>query len=134
MILTSLLSHSGPLPHSAYGVSAPCYHVFCSQQIDNTGETVRQNITETQLGIPMTVEIDFFDIETCDPIQVWVDSWVRKINQYSQRPFLDITITNSMPTRLATILATSPRLVQRLWAAVALVEAAVEAVLRPVDL
>ncbi|KAF9036917.1 aromatic compound dioxygenase [Hymenopellis radicata] len=39
------------------------------------GEIVRQNITEDQPGIPLEVNIDFFDITTCEPIQVWVDSW-----------------------------------------------------------
>ncbi|KAF8919607.1 aromatic compound dioxygenase [Mucidula mucida] len=39
------------------------------------GEIVRQNITEDQPGIPLEVNIDFFDIATCEPIQVWVDSW-----------------------------------------------------------
>ncbi|KAF8908422.1 aromatic compound dioxygenase [Mucidula mucida] len=38
-------------------------------------EIVRQNITEDQAGVPLEVNIDFFDIATCEPIQVWVDSW-----------------------------------------------------------
>ncbi|KAJ7812097.1 aromatic compound dioxygenase [Mycena olivaceomarginata] len=39
------------------------------------GEIVRQNITENQLGIPLEVSIDFVDISTCEPVQVWVDAW-----------------------------------------------------------
>ncbi|KAJ6551990.1 aromatic compound dioxygenase [Mycena vulgaris] len=39
------------------------------------GEIVRQNITENQLGVPLEVSIDFVDISTCKPVQVWVDAW-----------------------------------------------------------
>lgn len=40
------------------------------------GEMVRQNITEDQAGLPLTVEVDFIDIETCEPVpNVWVDAW-----------------------------------------------------------
>ncbi|KAK0458250.1 aromatic compound dioxygenase [Desarmillaria tabescens] len=39
------------------------------------GEIVRQNITEGQAGIPLEVSVDFIDISTCDPVQVWVDAW-----------------------------------------------------------
>lgn len=31
---------------------------------------VRQNITEGQEGLPLTVEVDFIDIETCEPVPV----------------------------------------------------------------
>ncbi|KAB5589740.1 hypothetical protein CTheo_6814 [Ceratobasidium theobromae] len=40
------------------------------------GEMVRQNITEGQEGLPLTVEVDFIDIETCEPVpNLWVDAW-----------------------------------------------------------
>ncbi|KAK0489943.1 aromatic compound dioxygenase [Armillaria luteobubalina] len=39
------------------------------------GEIVRQNMTEGQAGIPLEVSVDFIDISTCDPVQVWVDAW-----------------------------------------------------------
>ncbi|KAF7327213.1 Aromatic compound dioxygenase [Mycena kentingensis (nom. inval.)] len=39
------------------------------------GEIVRQNITENQGGVPLEVSLDFVDIETCKPVQVWVDAW-----------------------------------------------------------
>ncbi|KAJ7578393.1 aromatic compound dioxygenase [Mycena floridula] len=39
------------------------------------GELVRQNITEDQVGIPLQVLVDFIDISTCRPVQVWVDAW-----------------------------------------------------------
>ncbi|CAE7155620.1 unnamed protein product [Rhizoctonia solani] len=44
------------------------YHVL--------GELVRQNITEGQAGVPLTVEVDFIDIETCEAVpNLWVDAW-----------------------------------------------------------
>ncbi|KAL0564958.1 hypothetical protein V5O48_017078 [Marasmius crinis-equi] len=39
------------------------------------GEIVRQNMTQGQLGIPLEVSVDFFDIDTCEPVQVWIDAW-----------------------------------------------------------
>ncbi|CAE6463145.1 hypothetical protein ACGC1H_002124 [Rhizoctonia solani] len=40
------------------------------------GEMVRQNITEGQAGVPLTVEVDFIDIETCEAVpNLWVDAW-----------------------------------------------------------
>ncbi|KAK0469045.1 aromatic compound dioxygenase [Desarmillaria tabescens] len=39
------------------------------------GEIVRQNMTEGQAGIPLEISADFIDINTCDPVQVWVDAW-----------------------------------------------------------
>ncbi|KAK0228156.1 aromatic compound dioxygenase [Armillaria fumosa] len=38
-------------------------------------EIVRQNMTEGQPGIPLEVSVDFIDIDTCEPVQVWVDAW-----------------------------------------------------------
>ncbi|KAH7332776.1 Intradiol ring-cleavage dioxygenase [Rhizoctonia solani] len=44
------------------------YHVL--------GEMVRQNITDGQAGLPLTVEVDFIDVETCKAVpNVWVDAW-----------------------------------------------------------
>ncbi|CAE6501597.1 unnamed protein product [Rhizoctonia solani] len=40
------------------------------------GELVRQNISEGQAGVPLTVEVDFIDIETCEAVpNLWVDAW-----------------------------------------------------------
>ncbi|KAK0443197.1 aromatic compound dioxygenase [Armillaria borealis] len=39
------------------------------------GEIVRQNITEGQARIPLEISVDFIDISSCDPVQVWVDAW-----------------------------------------------------------
>ncbi|CAE6504085.1 unnamed protein product, partial [Rhizoctonia solani] len=40
------------------------------------GELVRQNMTEGQAGVPLTVEVDFIDIETCEAVpNLWVDAW-----------------------------------------------------------
>ncbi|KAF8684503.1 Aromatic compound dioxygenase [Rhizoctonia solani] len=38
------------------------------------GEMVRQNISEGQAGVPLTVEVDFIDVETCEA-NLWVDAW-----------------------------------------------------------
>ncbi|KAG9121958.1 hypothetical protein FRC07_001858, partial [Ceratobasidium sp. 392] len=40
------------------------------------GELVRQDITQGQAGVPLTVEVDFIDIETCEAVpNLWVDAW-----------------------------------------------------------
>ncbi|GAB1526539.1 hypothetical protein RhiTH_009706 [Rhizoctonia solani] len=40
------------------------------------GEMVRQNISEGQAGVPLTVEVDFIDVETCEAVpNLWVDAW-----------------------------------------------------------
>ncbi|KEP46710.1 dioxygenase [Rhizoctonia solani 123E] len=40
------------------------------------GEMVRQNITDGQAGLPLTLEVDFIDVETCKAVpNVWVDAW-----------------------------------------------------------
>ncbi|OCB86632.1 aromatic compound dioxygenase [Sanghuangporus baumii] len=40
------------------------------------GELVRQNITQSQQGVPMELDVDFIDIDTCEPVSnVWVDGW-----------------------------------------------------------
>jgi protocatechuate 3,4-dioxygenase beta subunit len=41
-----------------------------------TGELIRRNITEGQLGVPIHLDIQFIDINTCDPIpKMIVDIW-----------------------------------------------------------
>ncbi|KAI0430595.1 Intradiol ring-cleavage dioxygenase [Xylaria sp. FL1042] len=40
------------------------------------GEYIRQNITEEEQGVPLTVDIAIFDVDTCDPItNTWVEIW-----------------------------------------------------------
>lgn len=39
------------------------------------GELVRNNVTETQGGIPLTLTMSFTDVETCEPLKLWVDFW-----------------------------------------------------------
>jgi protocatechuate 3,4-dioxygenase beta subunit len=40
------------------------------------GELYRQNVTEDQSGIPVTYNVDFVDVETCEPLaNAWVDYW-----------------------------------------------------------
>ncbi|KAJ5608987.1 hypothetical protein N7528_009554 [Penicillium herquei] len=41
-----------------------------------TGEFVRSNITEEQAGVPMIIDAQFIDVETCEPVEgVWWDVW-----------------------------------------------------------
>ncbi|KAI0452299.1 aromatic compound dioxygenase [Xylaria acuta] len=40
------------------------------------GEYIRQNITEDEQGVPLTLDIAIFDVDTCDPItDAWVEIW-----------------------------------------------------------
>ena len=41
------------------------------------GEYIRSNVTETQQGVPVHVEIQFIDANTCEPVasQQLVDFW-----------------------------------------------------------
>ncbi|KAL1740031.1 Intradiol ring-cleavage dioxygenase [Schizophyllum fasciatum] len=44
------------------------YHVL--------GEIVRQNMTEDQAGVPLEINVDFIDINTCEPLaNYWIDMW-----------------------------------------------------------
>ncbi|KIY52856.1 hypothetical protein FISHEDRAFT_55521 [Fistulina hepatica ATCC 64428] len=43
--------------------------------LNYSGEIIRQNITEDQLGIPFEVSVDFIDVITCESIQAWIDMW-----------------------------------------------------------
>ncbi|RMZ69236.1 GPI anchored dioxygenase [Pyrenophora seminiperda CCB06] len=41
-----------------------------------SGETMRKNCTEGQPGIPMTFELQFIDVNTCEPVPgLWIDVW-----------------------------------------------------------
>lgn len=40
------------------------------------GEQIRSNVREDQVGIPLVIEGQFLDIETCEPLtDVWWDMW-----------------------------------------------------------
>ncbi|GAB7348937.1 hypothetical protein MBLNU459_g7623t1 [Dothideomycetes sp. NU459] len=40
------------------------------------GEFIRKNITESQEGVPMTLEIQVIDVNTCEPVpNVFIDFW-----------------------------------------------------------
>lgn len=40
------------------------------------GELVRNNVTEDQGGVPLTLTMSFTDVETCEPLSgYWVDFW-----------------------------------------------------------
>ncbi|KAJ5760421.1 hypothetical protein N7520_007577 [Penicillium odoratum] len=41
-----------------------------------TGELIRSDITESQPGIPMTINVQFINVETCEPVPgIWWDIW-----------------------------------------------------------
>lgn len=41
-----------------------------------TGELIRSDITEDQPGVPMTIDAQFIDVETCEPVEgIWWDIW-----------------------------------------------------------
>ncbi|RWA08101.1 hypothetical protein EKO27_g7016 [Xylaria grammica] len=40
------------------------------------GEYIRQNIVEEEEGVPLTLDIAIYDVDTCDPISdAWVEIW-----------------------------------------------------------
>lgn len=40
------------------------------------GEYIRKNLTESQAGIPLTIEMQVIDTNTCEPVpQVYLDFW-----------------------------------------------------------
>ncbi|GAP89515.1 putative extracellular dioxygenase [Rosellinia necatrix] len=40
------------------------------------GEYIRQDLTENELGVVLTLDIAVFDVETCDPVtDAWVEIW-----------------------------------------------------------
>lgn len=41
-----------------------------------TGELIRKNVTEGQAGVPLYLEVQYLDINTCEPVpEVYVDIW-----------------------------------------------------------
>ncbi|KAJ5792662.1 uncharacterized protein N7503_008640 [Penicillium pulvis] len=41
-----------------------------------TGELIRSDITEYEPGVPMTIDAQFIDVETCEPVEgIWWDIW-----------------------------------------------------------
>lgn len=41
-----------------------------------SGELVRQNITENEQGVPLILDIQVIDIETCEPVpKVYLEAW-----------------------------------------------------------
>lgn len=44
-----------------------------------SGEYIRKNITETQPGIPLTVDFQVLDTETCEPVTgAYLEIWRKK--------------------------------------------------------
>lgn len=45
---------------------------------DVAGEFIRQNVVEKQQGVPLTLDLAIYDVETCDPIpDTWVQIWCK---------------------------------------------------------
>lgn len=41
-----------------------------------SGELVRQNITEGQAGVPLTLDVQIIDVNTCEPVpQAYLEIW-----------------------------------------------------------
>ncbi|RAH77188.1 aromatic compound dioxygenase [Aspergillus japonicus CBS 114.51] len=41
-----------------------------------TGEKVRRNVVEDQVGVPLTLDLQVVDIDTCNPVSdVWLEIW-----------------------------------------------------------
>ncbi|CAE6463185.1 unnamed protein product [Rhizoctonia solani] len=72
------------------------YHVL--------GEMVRQNITDGQAGLPLTVEVDFIDVETCKAVpNLWVDAWhCNSTGYYSGAPPYMTVSGSALPTGMAS--------------------------------
>jgi hypothetical protein len=41
-----------------------------------TGESIRKNVVEDQTGVSLYLEVQYLDINTCEPVEgIWVDIW-----------------------------------------------------------
>lgn len=67
---------------------------------------LRSNITEDRAGVPLTLDIQVVDVETCLPLACYVDLWVRR------RPCL-LSSCLSSPARRKLILARLPTAARR---------------------
>lgn len=48
--------------------------------IDVAGEKIRQDITDGEQGVPLTLDLDVFDSETCEPLKdIYVEIWSKTV-------------------------------------------------------
>lgn len=46
--------------------------------VDVAGEYIRRDVTEEEKGIPLTLDLGVYDIETCEPVtDTWVEIWCK---------------------------------------------------------
>lgn len=43
--------------------------LFTDANLDIEGEYIRSKLIEDQEGVPLTVDLQFIDVETCDPVR-----------------------------------------------------------------
>jgi len=60
-------------------VSAPARFevvVYTNISQDVTGELIRKNVVEDQPGVPLFLDVQLIDTNTCEPVpQVYIDLW-----------------------------------------------------------
>lgn len=45
-------------------------------ELDVTGEMIRSDVTEDQEGVPLYMDIQMIDTNTCEPVpEVYIDFW-----------------------------------------------------------
>lgn len=47
----------------------PAYLQGTNANLDIDGEYIRSNVIEDQEGVPVTLDMQFIDVETCEPVQ-----------------------------------------------------------------
>lgn len=73
--------------------------MFTDANLDIDGEYIRSNVIEDQQGVPVTLDMQFIDVETCEPVRDAV------IEIWSTPPLLHAQdcvrrIANSLVSRL----------------------------------
>jgi protocatechuate 3,4-dioxygenase beta subunit len=58
------------------------FEEILTSHADVAGEYMRSNIIEEQAGIPLALDLQVFDIETCEPLSgAYLEIW-RKLSSY----------------------------------------------------
>lgn len=57
--------------------------------LDVSGELIRNDMSEDQAGVPLFLDLQMIDTNTCDPISgVYLDVWHCNATVHSPPPFL----------------------------------------------
>ncbi|QSZ33299.1 hypothetical protein DSL72_002887 [Monilinia vaccinii-corymbosi] len=76
---TSVLNYSLTTPESTiFSANTSC--ILTPSNTDGpyyvTGESIRQDVTEGQAGVPLHLEVQYIDITTCEPVpDIYIDIW-----------------------------------------------------------